>query len=482
MSTLQASCGDLDNLTARLASFVDSPIVRQITGGIHVNDALIEDAWGALPPEWTTYWDSLPDHRTAQQHLIDGIDEDRRTSHQAADISKAPVSLRNWLEDLASVSLPRQQRLSCKVDLPDELILPMKTKKIEEVANAAAYINEVCQRNGITHIVDMGSGQGYLSITLAYLFPSLRVLAIDGSEPQITGSRALATSLGVSEDKLTHLIRYIDGSAPLIEDIASWAQGQQCLLTGLHACGRLSEHMVRYFTYCPFITQLAAVGCCYNHIVPRSKHCSEGFPISEKMRGLNVALSPTALMTGCQAPNNWQKPDLTIKSSPYSRKQFFRALLEKVFHDKGIDVRQNKGRNATPQQPGHKTVHDDRTDGVLAEESQMQPNWGIRKGDLCSFERFARRAIFCLGVSPDQVPAEDLKLYEERFKHFESRIAILWTLSVICCKAVESVIALDRYWFLIEHDADCVDVLPIFDYQISPRNLMIVAQKLFRTK
>lgn len=468
MSALPESCNDLDDFTQRLASFIDSSLVRQITGGIHVNDALIYNAWGALPSEWTTYWDTLPYHRIAQHYLIDSIDEERQAAPPAADAPKVPASLTKWLEELTSVSLLRQQRSGPKISLPEALTLHMKPKKIDEVADAAAYISEVCKRDGITHIIDMGSGQGYLSVTLVHLFPSLRILAIDGSESQIAGSKAFAASLDVSEERLTHLTRYIDGSIPLLHEIASWANGQPCLLTGLHACGRLSEHMVGYFSLCPFITRLAAVGCCYNHIVPQSETCPDGFPISQKMRGLNVTLSPTALMTGCQAPNNWQKSDLATKSSPYSKKQFYRALLEKIFHDKGIDVYYKIGDAATPKEA---------IDSQATSDSPERPNWGIRKGDLASFEKFARRAMSCLGISADQITTQDMKLYEERFKDYEGRIAILWTLSVLCCKAVESVIALDRYWFLIEHGADDVDVVPIFDYKISPRNLMIVAQK-----
>lgn len=478
MSTMLEACGNLEDVTERLASFINSPTIHQITGGIHVNDALIYDAWGALPSEWTTYWDSHPNHRIAQQHLIDSIDEECRTSTQELATTQSPPSLQRWLEELASVSLPRRQRSCPKVDLPETLTLPMKSKKIEEVADAAAYINELCQRDGITHIIDMGSGQGYLSIALAYLFPSLRILAIDGNDSQIAGSRAFANSLGIPEDKLKHLIRYIDGSSPLLDEIASWANGQHCLLTGLHACGRLSEHMIRYFTLCPFITHLAAVGCCYNHIIPRSETCPDGFPISGKMRRLNVTLSPTALMTGCQAPNNWQKPDLTAKSSPHSRKQFYRALLEKLFYDKGINVHQTRGDTVSAEKAGEKIPSELRDLPLRsAANPQPQPNWGIRKGDLASFEKFTRRAMCCLGVSPDQISREDMRHYEERFQEFEGRIAILWTLSVLCCKAVESVIALDRYWFLVEHDANHVDVVPIFDYTVSPRNLMVVAQK-----
>lgn len=422
-----------------------------------MNDALIHDAWGTLPPEWTAYWDALPDHRLAQRQLIDSIDEGYQNMLTGSSLTdnnetmSPPDSLVTWLDTLKAVSLPRVQRQGPILPLPEALTTPMKTKKINEVSVAAAYIKKVVEANAITRIIDMGSGQGYLSVTLAHLFPSLRVLAIDGSESQVAGSKAFATSLGVPDDRLTHLVRYIDGSAPLAAEMEAWAGGERCMLVGLHACGNLSEHMLRYFHMCPFITHLGAVGCCYNHIVPRSEQCPDGFPISERLRRCDVTLSATALMTGCQAPNNWARSDLSQGSSVYSKKQFYRAVVEKLFYDKDIKI------------------------GIGEDEDR--PNWGIRKGDLASFEKFTRRALQCLGIKQDRVSEEDMREYKERFRADEGRIAILWTLSVLCCKAVESVIALDRYWFLVEQDFAGVDIVPIFDYEISPRNLMVVAER-----
>ncbi|KAJ4416406.1 hypothetical protein N0V82_006748 [Gnomoniopsis sp. IMI 355080] len=487
----------LESLTDQLSDFILSPLVRQITGGIHVNDALIHDAWGTLPPEWTTYWDALPDHRLAQRELIDSIAEDadqkNANNPSTTDINGLPVppsSLTRWLRILKSVSLPRTRRQGegfPSLSLPEQLTMSMKTKKSNEVSVAAAYIHQVAEANGITRIIDMGSGQGYLSVTLAHLFPSLRILAIDGSASQVAGSKAFAASVGIPEgkgggggDRLTHLVRYIDidnGSAlqPLAAEMAAWASGggggggqqKKCMLVGLHACGRLSEHMLRYFDMCPFITHLGAVGCCYNHIIPRSRQCPDGFPISERLRRRGVALSATALMTGCQAPNNWARSDLRRPQQPpssstggggsaYSKKQFYRAVVEKLFHDKGIVIGGGGG----------------------AADEEERPNWGIRKGDLVSFDKFTRRAMHCLDVNPDRISAGDIREYEERYREYEGRIAILWTLSVLCCKAVESVIALDRYWFLVEKGYAKVDIVPIFDYEISPRNLMIVAEKI----
>jgi hypothetical protein len=456
MINLPKSYKSIEKYASDLAEFIASPLVRQITGGIHVNDALIYDAWEALPRDWTKWWLTLPDHRLAQQDLINSIDEDdpsgpTRNAKLGRISQSRPESLTAWLHTLGSLALPRIQRDGPEITLPEELLLHMKTKKTAEIARAVAHIRDVCNCRGITRIVDMGSGQGYVSISLAYLFPHLRILSLDESESQIAGAKYLVASLGIAETSIKHLVHWIDGSPALAETIQDWAGGEQCMLVGLHACGNLSEHMIRYFSTVPCITELAVVGCCYNHIVPRSPSCPDGFPISSALQKRNVKLSPTALMTGCQSPNNWLKPDFeNDKTEPslFGKRRLYRAILEKVFYDKRVSL-----------------------------DAKERPAWGIRKGDLVSFLMFARRAMTYLNIPEDIVSDEELVAYEGRYKYCESQIAILWTLSVLCCKVVESVIALDRYLFLVEHGAENVDVVPIFDLKVSPRNLMITARK-----
>lgn len=456
--TLPSSYDTIENYTTELCDFLDTPLVRQITGGIHVNDALIQNGWQALPQEWTAWWSAWPDYRLAQQDLVDGIDEETEPdSHLSAQqprlAASRPESLTNWLSTLKSLALPRTQRPGPAIALPKVLTAHMGPKKISEVSSGAAYIHDVCQRRGIRRIVDMGSGQGYLSISLAYLFPGLQCLAIDGSESQVAGSRSVATSLGIPEHRLEQIVHWIDGAPSLASRIEDWADGESCMLVGLHACGSLSEHMIRYFATVPCIEALAVVGCCYNHVVPRSLDCPAGFPISAALRKRNVVLSATALMAGCQAPNNWKRPGRGCNQegeSVFGKRRLHRAILEKLLHDKGIVVSRQDGK---------------------------RPVWGIRKQDTASFAKFARRSMDCLKIAHDKVPAADLMAYEERYRDCEGQIAILWTLSVLCCKVVESLIALDRYWFLKEHGAEGVDIVPIFDFKISPRNLMMVAEK-----
>lgn len=457
MKCFPSSYSDVESYAKELKEFIDKPLFRQLTGDIHVNDALIYNAWEALPNEWTSWWSTIPDHRQVQQDLIDSIGElglsakessSDRDDGQRLLLMNRPESLTRWLDSMYCLSLPRAQHPGPSINIPAVLADRMKTKKMAEVSTAAAYILDVCRNNNITHIIDMGSGQGYLSVSLAFLFPELRILAIDGSETQLAASQAAATGLGISEHRIQHLQRFINGSAILSSEMATWSGGERCMLVGLHACGNLSEHMLRYFATVPFITQLGVVGCCYNHILPRSVASPEGFPISARLREYNLCLSATALMTGCQAPNNWERSDLSKGESEYSKRRFYRALLEKILFDKDIKL--------------------DKTN---------RPVWGVRKGDMGNFAKFTRRAMACLGISENRITDDELMAYEQRYKEYNGRIAILWTLSVMCCKIVESVIALDRYLFLIENGGNEVEVLPLFDYKVSPRNLMLVASK-----
>lgn len=171
---------------------------------------------------------------------------------------------------------------------------------------------------------------------------------------------------------------------------------------------------------------------------------SLGFPISSFMRVNKLKLSTSALITGCQAPTNWtHKPD-----SLFGRKYWYRAVLEKLLYDKKL----------VSQGP--------------------RPVWGIRTCDLRNFGAYAARALHSLKLEVGKdITEEDIAEYEERYQGRVAETAILWTLSVLLCRIVESVIALDRVFFLQEAGLENIDILPIFNYQESPRNLMIVASR-----
>ncbi|KEQ74691.1 hypothetical protein M436DRAFT_71211 [Aureobasidium namibiae CBS 147.97] len=445
---------DIHTYAKDLIAFLHEPLSVQITGGIHVNDAFIYNAWSKLPAAWTKWWDSLPSPQHAQKDLINSLRNE--PSARLDDLPGRPESLQQWLQRIRTLSLEREQLVlpACipEVRVPEVLAQKMVTKKLAEVKAGARYINHICKTQNITRVIDIGSGQGYLSLTLAAAC-GLKVLAIDGSASQIQGSKAAARQAGLKEDEdVTHLVRYVTGTDELAEEISAWAQGERCLLAGLHACGSLSEHMLRLSTLVPEISHAAVVGCCFNHIKPLSVSHPDGFPISTFMRENELKLSPSALVTGCQAPTNWppQPPN-----SVFGRKAFYRAVLEKLLHDKQVLA--------------------------LGQQQQQRPVWGIRTGDLASFYAYTSRALSSLNLTLGKdVTEEEIAGYERRFEKRKGEIAVLQTLSVLLCRVVESVIAIDRVMFLEERGMEEVDVVPVFEYKESPRNLMVVGRKKCR--
>lgn len=448
MINLPSGYTDIHDYTQDVIAFMHEPLSTQITGGIHVNDAFIYNPWENLPFEWTIWWESLPSPQHAQKDLVNSLrDTPEARLH---DLPGRPEALSKWLERIRNLSLDRDQLVLPDevphVEIPDTLASRMVTKKLAEVKAGARYINHICKTYGITRVVDIGSGQGYLSLTLAAVC-NLKVLAIDGSASQIQGSKQAAQQAGLVEgEDITHLVRYITGSSDeLGEEISTWAKGEKCLLTGLHACGSLSEHMLRLSTAVSCVTYTAVVGCCFNHITPLSSARPQGFPISKYMRENGLKLSASALVTGCQAPTNWTH----TPNSTFGRKFWYRAVLEKLLWDKG-----------------------------LLPQGSQRPVWGIRTGDLVSFAAYTHRAMsslkLTLGVDITEQEIED---YEEKFQDRKGEIAILQTLSVLLCRVVESIIALDRVFYLQEAGMKEVGWEMVFEYESSPRNIMVVGRK-----
>lgn len=62
----------------------------------------------------------------------------------------------------------------------------------------------------------------------------------------------------------------------------------------------------------------------------------------------------------------------------------------------------------------------------------------------------------------------------------EKRIGLLWTLRCLFGPCIESMIAIDRYLYVkenLDHSQWEVKLIPVFNYDVSQRNLAIVAYR-----
>jgi hypothetical protein len=270
----------------------------------------------------------------------------------------------------------------------------------------------------------------------------------------------------------------------------------------IHSCGNLSHHGIRSLLLNPSVHAIAIVGCCYNLMTERlgpptyklpllrpnlrainaprltreAAACDpHGFPMSQRIgtyNGEGLRLNITARMMAVQAPQNWTEKE----SDVFFTRHFYRALLQKVFLDYGVVT---------------KMKHEDEGEESGFESTEPVIIGSLRKGCYNSFREYVRGALEKLSGDPErcariqlhekmgQITDEEVEGYAKRFEGMKKELSVTWSLMAFSAGVVESLIVVDRWLFLREHPdlvKDCW-VETVFDYQQSPRNLVVVGIK-----
>ena len=269
----------------------------------------------------------------------------------------------------------------------------------------------------------------------------------------------------------------------------------------IHSCGNLSHHGIRSLLVNPSVHAIAIVGCCYNLMTERlgpptyklpllrpnlrainaprvdreAAACDpHGFPMSERIgtyNGDGLRLNITARMMAVQAPQNWTEKE----SDAFFTRHFYRALLQKVFLDYGVVTKMKQDAN------GEEETGFESTEPVII--------GSLRKGCYSSFRTYVRGALEKLGADPERgarvhekmgdITDEAIEEYARRNQGMKKELSVTWSLMAFSAGVVESLIVVDRWLFLKEHPGlvkDCW-VEAVFDYEQSPRNLVVVGIK-----
>ena len=274
------------------------------------------------------------------------------------------------------------------------------------------------------------------------------------------------------------------------------------MVVSIHSCGNLVHHGLRSIVLNPSVAAIAMIGCCYNLMTerlgpatyklpvlrslhPRLEATSSsldphGFPMSRHLEnfehafGKGLRLNITARMMAVQAPYNWGPDDCEA----FFRRHFYRALLQRILVDLGVV-------NRSSDQDGQ--AGDTSIDGMNAAAQPLIVGT-LRKAAFSSFHAYAHAAINKLSgdanygklVREKTAGLDDEKLsgYEMKYGYHKKRLATIWSLMAFSAGVVESIIAVDRWLYLREQD--CIEacwVEPVFDYTLSPRNLVVVGIK-----
>lgn len=268
------------------------------------------------------------------------------------------------------------------------------------------------------------------------------------------------------------------------------------MVMSLHSCGNLVHHGLRSLIMNRSVSAVAMVGCCYNLVTERLSPATyklpelrpaahprllkegmacdpHGFPMSDrlcKIGGDGVKLNITARMMAVQAPQNWGEAD----SDGFFTRHFYRALLQRIFLDKGV-----VGPPRVDCVGGSPLGHSSGTPLIIG---------SLRKSCYTSFVHYVRGAVEKLVQDPERgqlfreklagVTDEEIEIYEREYGHRKRELSAVWSLMAFSAGVVEALIVVDR-WLWLKEQKEVAEAWaePVFDYAMSPRNLVLVGIK-----
>lgn len=224
-------------------------------------------------------------------------------------------------------------------------------------------------------------------------------------------------------------------------------------LVGLHTCGNLAANSLKQFVRNDDMKLLCNVGCCYHLLYEEFEtdffneeireiddRDEPGFPMSTYLREKEYKLGRNARMLGSQCFErviaNKSLPDDSL---------FYRALFDKLLVEKW---RPNETRKV----------------------------YRLGKIRFKTIEDYLRKGCHKFDIDMDLTTEEIEKLYENH-EYERHQINITYFIRLLMAKAIETLILLDRYLYLLENGIDKVLLVKIFDPVISPRNYALIAIK-----
>lgn len=203
---ISAEFEDSESYVDALLEFVSSSdLLRTLCGGVHMLDFFtrIPDLYSqVLPQEWRSFFqahDIMDILDLCMRENLDIFNQDDLSQWREGPVP--PASLLQYIGDIRRYSLNREfaprkndsQERTHK--LATNVALGMKVKKVHEVSEFASYVDRLTadiaetREQGITHIVDFGSGRNYLGRALASNPYNKHIIAVESRAHNIEGAK-----------------------------------------------------------------------------------------------------------------------------------------------------------------------------------------------------------------------------------------------------------------------------------------------------
>lgn len=228
--------------------------------------------------------------------------------------------------------------------------------------------------------------------------------------------------------------------------------------------------------------------CCFMH--QSSHHEDDQYEIG-------IRLNITARMMGVQAPRNWTRED----SEGFFTRHFYRALLQRLFVDKEIVqatelASESQGRSpagtgsapikgTTPIVIGGlpKGCYNDFVSyvrGAVAKlkrsaAKKMEDNANLINGQQPSAANSPHPLTPLIEKKISAMSDAEIAAYETEFLPRKKNISVIWSLMAFSAQVIEALMVVDRWSWMKEQP--CIGeawVQAVFDYSISPRNMVVV--------
>jgi hypothetical protein len=532
-------CDPAERLAA-LSSFLQEyrPLCSRL-----VKNFFVESHWQTIPDEWHPHLEALS--LTELAELLE------------APLTRAahawPASLRGFVQRAhelrlpgqlhargstaataaaASVSVSASGRCTEETKVQVALRERLKPKKVHEIVHLSSLVDHVARAAGCDQVVDLGSGLGYLSRTLAFEY-NWRVIGVEADggfvaesrridqkvarqlQRRMKDSRAVAWRVGAG------MIRHVTARLPAdttpeqlwgtlqasletdevlagqlmrravdaalmehgetVETTALEAHpvggeppmaGSANALIGLHTCGDLSPTMLRVFHRAGrAVSAFVNVGCCYMKL---SEQCADCGP-NPSVPAAHRADTPDQVEMGF--PMSQAAAALGLEVGYHLREHACHSLC--AYADKlRRAAREGERGTAVLELHGRRAV--------LEWLLQGRPDWdedkfagiGAVKGAArISFERYVAEAYRRLGLPP--LLTEEWAALEPKVQPMLRqwrRVVIFYVLRILLAPLWEAVVLLDRLLYLRELGYDA-NLVPLFDPFLSPRSYALVALK-----
>ncbi|KAE9585071.1 putative Methyltransferase domain-containing protein [Lupinus albus] len=368
---------------------------------------------------------------------------------------------------------------------------------------------ERIKKHYTSQMLKSGSGMRKLNVPKTI---TCRVLSID------TLKTLVETSLPGDDTEQSRL----KGESEEEQGKLHWPSGEDkkpsTVLAGLHACGDLSVTMLKTFLECEDVKAVVSLGCCYNLLSEESimdADSQRGFPMSQSVRSTGLSLGKSARDLACQSAERWRSLDMHAGIHNFELHAFraaFQMVLSKYYPEvvmstpsigrKGKALRRRQQRRSAESQNhqgsiGHIRQNsspvlpaESENDGIMTPVLDIQPlpseipsnakaGCDATKSDnrFLLFKNFCRSGLSHLGI--EQSLDINLQSIWKEAEPFSDLIGPYWSLRAALGPLLETLILLDRLLFLQEQGSKLeAYLLPIFDPNISPRNVAIIAKKV----